>query len=129
MVEGVAYVGCNVPARGVENSDEDEELPSTVADIDGPEGAKVEGDEESDVGVTTALDVWDGTCAAVDGGDPDEVGSEDSKDVDDVWILFERFGVVVGLGMIPLRCERTFIVQIGPGIVCQSNATETHRRV
>ena len=89
----------------------------------------VEGGVERDVGVTTAPEVWDGTRAAVDGGDPDEVGSEDSKDVDNVWILFERFGVVVGLGMIPLRCERTFIVQIGPGIVCQSNATETHRRV
>ena len=71
----------------------------------------VEGGVERDVGVTTAPEVWDGTRAAVDGGDPDEVGSEDSKDVDDVWILFERFGVVVGLGMIPLRCERTFIVQ------------------
>ena len=71
----------------------------------------VEGGVERDVGVTTAPEVCDGTGAAVDGGDPDEVGSEDSKDVDDVWILFERFGVVVGLGMIPLRCERTLIVQ------------------
>lgn len=129
MVEGVAYVGCSVPARGVESSGEGEGLPSEVADMDGPEDAKVEGDEESDVGVTTAPEVCDGIRAAVDVGDPDEVGSEGSEEVDDVWILFERFGVVVGLEMIPFRCERMFIIQFAQELSVSPMPTETHRRV